>query len=336
MTQGTERFDLKATLCLIGAVLCWSAVPLFLKHFTAFIDGWTANGLRYPLAMLVWLPWLVALLRQGRRARRFYVRALVPTSVNLAGQCLWAWAPYYIDPGLIAFVIRLNVIWAIIAAMLIFTDERGLIGSGRFWLGLAVAMTGFVGVSIYGGALKGGATLTGVLLTLACSLMWGLYSVTVRWSTRDVDARSAFALIGCYTAVGTLVLMFVLGEPGRATTMPLGSFVLLVISALVGISTAHVLFYAALARLGVTICSGASLASAFITAAVSWQIYDERLAPQQWVSGLALICGAAVLIWAQQHLSAPATSRKPADVDKIEPFDDHAPPEGESRRNDKP
>jgi hypothetical protein len=69
---------------------------------------------------------------------------------------------------------------------------------------------------------------------------------------------------------------------------------------------------------------------------VSWQIYDERLAPQQWVSGIALIAGAAVLIWAQQHLSAPTTPPAVTDVDKVEPFDDHAAPETESRSKGRP
>jgi len=75
----------------------------------------------------------------------------------------------------------------------------------------------------------------------------------------------------------------------------------------------------------VTICSGASLASAFITATVSWHIYNEQLAPQQWVSGIALICGAAALIWAQQHLSTPM--RTTTNGGKTEQPDDHAPPE---------
>jgi len=28
------------------SVLCFSSVPLFLKHFTGFLDAWTVNGIR--------------------------------------------------------------------------------------------------------------------------------------------------------------------------------------------------------------------------------------------------------------------------------------------------
>lgn len=302
MSRPRNGFAVQATLALAGATLCWAMVPLFLKHFTGYIDGWTANGLRYPLAMLIWLPWLLRLVRRGGGTRQFYLRALVSTTVKLVGQCLWAWAPYYIDPGLMAFVVRLNVVWATIAAIIIFADERRLAASGRFWMGLACGAVGFVGVSVYSGALQGGATTTGVLLMVACSLMWGLYAVTVRWAMRGVPAPEAFALIGGWTALGTLVLMFILGDPAAALAMPPRTVALLVISALVGIAAAHVLYYTAIARLGVAIVSGATLLSPFLTAAASAMIYGERLLPQQWACGVILVFGAGILVWAQRDL----------------------------------
>ena len=36
-------------LTLVG----WSSIPLFLKHFTHLIDGWTANGWRYAISALI-------------------------------------------------------------------------------------------------------------------------------------------------------------------------------------------------------------------------------------------------------------------------------------------
>ena len=311
MARATGRISVVGTMCILGALICWGSVPLFLKHFTAYIDGWTANGLRYPLAMLVWLPWLVAMVRRGERPVRFYVRALVPAVVNLGGQCLWAWAPYFIDPGLLAFVIRLNVIWAIIGALLLFPEERGVLGSRAFWGGLALGVGGFSVIGYYGGALAGGTTGLGIVITVACSVLWGLYGVTVRWSMRGVDSREAFALIGGYTALGTMALMVGLGEPGRALAMPPASMGLLLLSAVVGVSAAHVLYYMAIARMGVSICSGASLLSPFLTAWASWWLYGEQLKEQQWLGGVALVVGAAGVLWAQQHVAR-------APIDRIE------------------
>jgi drug/metabolite transporter (DMT)-like permease len=311
---------------LAGSIVCWSTVPLFLRYFTTYIDAWTANGLRYPMAMVIWLPWLVALLRDRTQPRQFYMRALIPAGVNFGGQCFWALAPYYIYPGLIAFVVRLTVLWTVIAAMIIFVDERSLARSRRFWAGLALAAMGFVGVSAYSGALRGGASLAGVLISLGCSLLWGLYGVTVRWSMRGVDARKAFALIGWYTAAATIVVMVIAGEPTQARTMPAGAVLLLIASSVVGVAFAHVLYYAAIAQLGVAIAGGALLISPFLTASASYFLYGERLVLQQWAGGFVLVVGAAVLLWAQQHLRVPIDAPQPSEraVPRKEP--------GQSRR----
>ena len=302
MSHPSIRFSAVGTLSITSALICWSSVPLFLKYFTHYIDSWTANGIRYPLAMLIWLPWLVRLARRGGHSRRFYLRAMVPAGVNLACQTLWAMAPYYIDPGLMSFVVRLNVIWAIIGAMLLFPEERGLLGSIRFWVGIVLGLVGFAIMGYYGGVLQGGATAVGILITAASSVGWGMYGVTVRWAMRGVDPREAFALIGGCTAAGTLILMATFGHAGDALAMPWRSMLLLVMSAMVGIAAAHVLFYAAMARLGVTLCSGLMLLVPFATSAGSWWLYGEQMRQAQWFGGIGLVAGAVVLIWAQRDI----------------------------------
>jgi drug/metabolite transporter (DMT)-like permease len=99
-----------------------------------------------------------------------------------------------------------------------------------------------------------------------------------------------------------IAVMLIFGDPSDALAMPASGIVLLLISSLVGIAAAHVLYYIAISRLGVALVSGTTLLSPFLTAAASQFIYNERLLPQQWLGGIVLVLGAGLLVWAQQHV----------------------------------
>ncbi|MBZ5495097.1 MAG: EamA family transporter [Acidobacteriia bacterium] len=45
-----------AVPALVAAVVSWGSIPLFLKHFTNYMDAWTVNGARYLVGALLLLP----------------------------------------------------------------------------------------------------------------------------------------------------------------------------------------------------------------------------------------------------------------------------------------
>ena len=303
MTPIRPNIDIKATLALAGSVLCWGVVPLFLKFFSPYIDGWTANGYRYPIAAMLYLPILLSFHRRypGSLGAVFHL-ALLPASINLVGQCLWAWTPYFIDPGLMAFVARLSTLWAVLGSFLLFPDERRLLKSLLFWLGFALAVAGFVTMTLTGNQPVAGATFVGLVLVFTCSLFWAGYSLTVRRNMHAVDSRIAFGMISLLTSVGLLGLMYGFGEPTAVTRIPAHISLLIAISAFLGIGSAHVLFYVALKRVGVAIASSVNLAGAFITALLSKFLFQEKLTTYQWMAGIGLVIGALLLTLAQTKL----------------------------------
>ena len=86
-SRGSGIFFVVATL--IG----WASVLLFLKYLVPFIDAWTANGWRYGISALLWLPLLVVGARRGTLPEGLWRRAMVPALFNCAGQVCFAWAP---------------------------------------------------------------------------------------------------------------------------------------------------------------------------------------------------------------------------------------------------
>ena len=297
------HIDGKATLALLGAVVSWSLGPLFLKYFTPYIDAWTTNGLRYSTAALVYLAYFLFWRKQGFPSSKLWKMTIVPVIVNVLGQILWALTPYYIDPGLMAFLVRLSTLWAVIGSFFLFHDERRAIATPLFWIGFFLSVAGFIGLVLGGSHSFSGATAVGITLIFLCSLFWAGYQISIRRYLSKIDAPTAFGLVSILTALCLFLLMFPTGNPEASLRMPLHVSLLVVLSALISIAVAHVLFYYAIRHLGVAISSSTNLGGAFITALLSRFLFQETMTGLQWASGLLLILGGIMLIRTQMYLN---------------------------------
>lgn len=308
-----RRLDIFALLCLAGATLSWGATPVMLKALTASIpDGFTANAFRYPLACLLYSPLLVLGLRRGP-GRRFWLLALIPAGVNLAGQTLWAVAPYHLSAGMISFLLRLSAIWGILGALCLFPDERPLARSKLFWTGTALALSGFVIMSWAQVLQVTGASLTGLVIMFFCAICYGMYGVSVRYVMADLNPLFVFSVVGSYTSAG-LILMAPLGEPASLLRMSSGTWVLMVVSAVVGIALAHGMYYTAVQRLGAAVAMLMLSVTPFVTLIGARIFLGEWFSAGQWAGGCVLVLGATVAMSAQQRLPhhPPADPRETA------------------------
>lgn len=289
---------------IVLTLVAWSAVPLFLKYFTDYIDGWTANGWRYGVAAFFWLPVLLVGWMRGRLPRGLWRAAIVPSVVNCIGQSCFAWAPYYIDPALLTFMLRFQVIFVAFGAFMLFPSERRILRSPHYWCAVVVVFAGSLGAGLLGAELPRGATALGIILAVAAGLFFAGYSLSVRYYMNGVRPVVAFAAISQYTAAGLIAIMLVAGERrGLAVvTLTQVQWAMLLGSALVGIAFAHVFYYTAIGRLGVVVSAGVILLQPFLTGAGSYFMFGERLTVAQWVAGVLAVGGAIVMLRAQQHL----------------------------------
>lgn len=274
-------------------------------------DGFTANAIRYPLSALIYLPWFIVGIRT-RQMRGLWLMALIPSGANLIMQTLWAWAPYYLDAGLLAFLLRLCVVWTILGALLLFKDERRLARSPTFWAGAGLAVSGFVVMSW--STLQAGSTasLTGIAIMFGCGIFWGIYSIAVRAVMGRLHPLVVFSVVSAYTSVGLLAAA-PLGEPAAVLRLPPGAMAILGLSSLVGIALAHGLYYIAVQRIGVAICSLMLIAAPFVSILTAWWAFGETFTSKQWLGGLVLLAGAALAVNTQKHIR-PAVPPDAADV----------------------
>jgi len=297
-----SKIDVTATAACLGALSCWSVGPIFIEYLTGYVDSWTQNLLRYVVACLFWLPYLAISARRGRLDRRTWRRAALPAVMNVAMQSLWAMAFYYVEPAFLVLLTKTTILWIAGFSLIFFPEERTLVRSVRFWLGLVLCVVGVVGVMYYKVDLAAARTLWGVVIGMAAALLWGAYTVSVKIAFRQIDSRSGFSVISIYTVGGLCVLGLIFGRVSACLQMGWWQWACVVISGVTAIAVGHVLYYAAIRRIGATIPSLVILAQPFTVLAISRVVFKESLNAQQIGFGLVLLAGAGLAIWAQEHV----------------------------------
>lgn len=282
------------TFTLIG----WTSVPLFLRYFSETIDPWTSNGWRYGFAALVWAP-LVVLGRVRRTLPAGIWRAaLVPSLINAVGQVAFTVAHYRINPGLLSFGLRSQMLFAAAGAYILFAGERPIIRSPGYAAGLAAVLVGTSGAVLLGGEPVLGAQAEGIVLSILSGACFAGYALAVRRYMMDYSAVIAFAVISLYTATAMVALMLALGDRGGLGALDMTGldFGLLLLSALVGIALGHVFYYMSIARLGVAVSSGVLQLHPFTVGVASYYLFHEVLSAAQWVSGFVAVAGALLML----------------------------------------
>jgi len=283
-----------AAAACAGFVVCWTIGPIFIKQLSSVLDVWTQNAARYGVACLFWLPLLVYARRQ--LTPTMLKKALIPAAFNIVMQSCWAGAFYYADPAFAVLLSRTSILWVSLFSLLFFADERPLIKSKRFWAGSAAAIAGLAGVILCNPKLHLSGTWMGVAIALGASITWAGYALSVKMVFREVDSKLSFSIITVYTVIGLTGLAFLLGRPAALTELSPKNMVILVISAVTAIAIAHVLFYAAIHRIGATIPSMINLLTPFCVLLLSRVVFGEHLTGGQWFFGLLLITGIALAV----------------------------------------
>ncbi len=307
-----HHLDIGGTAALIGSVICWGSVPVALRGLTGSIDAWTANGFRYPMAAVLFWPVLWSARRRGLLDGNVALRCLVPAALALLGQIFWALSPYYLSASAVGFFIRFAMVWSIVAAMVIFPDERNLLTSQRFHIGILLSVAGFVLLAVSNGSDDMVITSTGVVIMFVCSMFFGLYGVSIRYCLTGIDPLVSFGIVAQYVSMGTLTLMFCVGDWIRLGRMAALSWMALTVSSLLGIALGHVFMYVAVHRVGTAITSAVQSATPFATAVMAAALLQETMSLRQWAAGLTMIAGATVLL-STRHVLASGNGRMDPD-----------------------
>lgn len=280
---------------LVACVFCWGATPVILRGLTNDIDAFVANGIRYPLAALLYWPVLVTYWRRGNLNADLLRRSVVPAFFSLSGQIFWALSFYYLSASAVGFFVRGSIAWTMVAGMVVFAEERTLLRSPKFFGGLAICFVGFLVLSMSRALPSMQITSTGVVLILICGMLFGLYSVSIRYFLKPIPSPLAAAVVCQFVAIGTLMLL-PFGAPGQTSAITGSTWLLILLSSFLGIVVGHSCLYTAVNRLGTSISSAGQSGTPFVTVAFAYFFLGESLTGAQWSGGLAIVAGVIVLL----------------------------------------
>jgi drug/metabolite transporter (DMT)-like permease len=300
-----------AVVTILLTLACWTVVPLFLKHFTKLIDGWTANGWRYGLSAIIWLPVLFWGYKKQNLPANLWKAALVPSVLNAVAQMAFGLAPYYISPGLMTFSLRLQIVFLMGGAAILFAAERRMIQSPWFIAGIVMVVGGTLATILFNPAGLGEGTGFGVALAISSGLLYAGYALAVRKFMTGMNPLVAFSAVSQITAVILLILMFLFARHPQTNELDHGMSVFLLngsqlfwlaMSALIGIGIGHSLYYFSIGRLGLAVSSGVVQLQPVTVSIASAILFSEKLTTLQWATGLTAIAGAALMLIAQARL----------------------------------
>lgn len=293
---------ISGTAFLLGSVLCWGAVPVLLRSLTGSLDAWTANGFRYPLSAVIYWPVLIMAYRSGALTAQTIARCTIPALLALGGQVFWALSPYYLPAGAISFFVRFSLLWSLIAAMILFADERRLLTIPRFYLGILLTVSGFAILATGKLRFDEDVTSIGIVIILICSVFFGFYAVSVRQFLQGIHPVIAFGVVSQIVSAGTLFGMFSLGQYEDLLVLRQRDWIVLVGSSILGIALGHAFLYSSVRRLGAAVTSGAQTTTPFFTAFLAAIMLGESMSGMAWIGGVTMVAGALTLILAQNQL----------------------------------
>ncbi|TFG50760.1 MAG: DMT family transporter [Candidatus Brocadiia bacterium] len=301
------KIDNKATLAVLGTLLFWSTGPNFVRLLSEYMDSWSQNMFRYWAACLFWLPFLIISIRKGKVQKNGWKLALIPAAANVVMQGLWAECFYFIKPGLMILISKSSMLWIACFSIIAFQAERPLVKSKWFWSAMILSVIGLTGVLSFNGNNVTETTLKGIIMTLVASVLWAVYTISVKITLQNTDSRIGFSIVSIYTTAGFTILAVIFGHPGASLKMTFWPWSAVIISGITSIGICHTLYYSAIRRIGATIPSLALLATPFTVLAISHLAFGENLTAVQLLFGFILLSGSAIAIFAQQNLKPPDT-----------------------------
>ena len=282
-------------VAVFATIFIWSTPSLFQFYLIPFYDPWAQNFYRYSVACLAVAPFVIR--RSRTRGPKIDLRligaCLVPTIPNVVHQVTQVVALFYMGPGVYAIFTRTSVIITALLALAFFPEERWIIRQWQFQIGTLLGLLGAVGVFWFQARWEtGGVPLRGLGIAFTATFCWALYGVLVKRPSARLGSVRSFGIISFLTSALLLPLTLLFGKIATPLHVGLHVNIVLIISAVLCITIAHVLYYIAIREIGVALSQTLQLLCPLGALILSALIFGERLTTAQFYSAGILLLGA--------------------------------------------
>ncbi|PYK15216.1 MAG: hypothetical protein DME55_13975 [Verrucomicrobia bacterium] len=287
----------KGYAAVFATVAIWSLPSLFMYYLNRFYDPWAQNFYRYSVACVAIAP--LVLWRAHRFGQRIDMRAVrlcfLPCVPNVVHQVTQVMALFYIGPGVYTIFTRASVIFTALLALAFFPEERFVIRQWKFQIGTCLGLLGAFGVIWFQpNAISHDqhVALPGLLIAFTATFCWALYGVLIKRPSAQLGSIRSFGIVSFITSGLLFPLTLVFGKIGTPIHAGAQANLILILSAVICITLAHVLYYVAIQQIGVALSQTLQLLCPAIAMALSAWIFHERLTHAQLWSAAVLLLGA--------------------------------------------
>jgi len=259
---------------------------------------------RYTFALpILFLLVLLVDRRLPARPNRFVVIAAVCFAVDIG---LWHWALTFTTVANSTFIVNLGNVCVGLTAW-IFLKERP---TSIWFVAALIAMVGAAALTLGGGA-EGKTDLRGDALALGAAILVSCYIVASKVARRTLGGLETIFWLTAFEIIVAALMVLVFREKFLPTD--LSGFIVPLFLALVVQVGGQGLIITGLGHTPAAIAGVLVVVQPVVAAAISWQLFDEPLAPIQAGGGLLILIG--ILIAQRGAGRRPASaSKEPANV----------------------
>jgi drug/metabolite transporter (DMT)-like permease len=240
---------------------------------------------RMAIASLILVP--IALIRHGS-PRRWPVAGLRFAALGGAALCLdlalWNTSVMYTSAANATLLGNMAPLWVAMVAALFFKEKL----SGRFWIGLALVLSGAAAV-LGADFLRGFHVGLGDLLAISASVFYAGYYLATQAGRRHLASLPYVAAAGVIATVLLLGIVLLLGLP--LTGYPLPTWAAFAGLGLVTQVLGYVSVGYALGHLPASRVAPTMVGQPVMTALLAIPLLGETLLPVQWIGGAAVLVG---------------------------------------------
>jgi drug/metabolite transporter (DMT)-like permease len=287
----------KALLMNLGAVFCWSFVPLAIRFVSGYYSALFQALFRYMAALVVLWSFTAVVLGPKRLRSEVpqllsrWPKILLIAGANYGFQLTFTLSLYLLYPGLVTLVNQSLILFSVFLAALMFPDERSTLGSTLFLAGVVVAITGVIMTIVGSGSFGTLQFSLGIVVVLVSALFWAFLGALIRKWLGGMS--TSFALSSVFTIVTVLFfLTYLVAHRGLPVpSAPTGIWIFLALSGLIGLGIGHSLYYRSVGILGLALSSSLALLIPLLVGVASFFLFQERLTWIQLVGGISLLAG---------------------------------------------
>jgi drug/metabolite transporter (DMT)-like permease len=285
----------KGYSAVFATVFIWSMPSLFMFYLNRYYDPWAQNFYRYSVACIAIAPFLFYQIRRGAPPidMRAVKLCLLPCLPNVVHQVTQVMALFYIGPGVYTIFTRASVIFTALLALAFFPEERVVIRQWQFQLGTVLGLIGAFGVIWFQANANSHdqhIALPGLFIAFTATFCWALYGVLIKRPSAELGSIRSFGVVSFITSTLLFPLTLAFGKIGTPLHAGLNANLVLIVSAVICITLAHIFYYVAIREIGVALSQSLQLLCPAIAMALSAWIYGERLTHAQlWSAGILLV-----------------------------------------------